>query len=543
MWPIARAWAALPMQAAVLLVLLLSAFVPAPAHAHAVLVWSSPANNQVVNDAPTEVQLHFNEPVKIVRASARLANDESADLVSSGGGADIRLRLPSVGRGTVIASYRVVSEDGHPVGGTVVFHVGAVSQALAGATETPSVALDTAIWLVHVATIVLLAYVVGGRLFCALFSPSDAGVKKPLSVALAGFVLLGAGLYLQGLDEIGTGLTFAGATPLSMVIRDNVAVAGGLFLVALILAVLSPFRTRSFTLATAVIAIVVASAAFTFTGHSAVVTPTWFAKTCIFFHGGILLFWIGSLPPLWRLSRPPSRQMSLRAFSAAIPVPFVAMLLAGLTLAFLELPSLGSTLGSMYGRVLLVKIGLVALLCVLAAYNRFWLTGAAIEGDVSACGRLRISITAEIVLAVAIVGVASLWRFAGPDQLQYALRQPLSIHIHTEKAMAQFELEPKSDGAANVHVMILASDFAPMRPKAVTLRLWNPTAGVEAIKYELVDSKDGTWEAENVPYRSPNGWKVDVQVLIDDFTTAHLEADLEDAADIDGSASDANLSQ
>ncbi|MGV2076402.1 MULTISPECIES: copper resistance CopC/CopD family protein [unclassified Rhizobium] len=531
------------MQAAVLLVLLLSAFVPAPAHAHAVLVWSSPANNQVVNDPPAEIQLHFNESVKIVRASARLANDESVDLVSSGGGPDITLRLPSVGRGTVIASYRVVSEDGHPVGGTVVFHVGAVSQALAGATETPSVALDTAIWLVHVATIVLLAHVVGGRLFCALFNPSDAGIKRPLSVAFAGFVLLGAGLYLQGLDEIGTGLTLAGATPLLMVIRDNVAVAGGLFLVALILAVLPPFRTRSFTLPTAVIAIVVASAAFTFTGHSAVVTPTWLARTCIFFHGGILLFWIGSLPPLWRLSRRPSRQMSLRAFSAAIPAPFVAMLLAGLTLAFLELPSLASTLDSMYGRVLLVKMGLVALLCVLAAYNRFWLTGAAIEGDVSACGRLRISITAEIVLAVAIVGVAALWRFAGPDQLQYALRQPLSIHIHTEKAMAQFELEPKSDGAASVRVMILASDFAPMRPKAVTLRLWNPAAGIEAIRYELVDSGDGEWKAENVPYRSPTGWKVDVQVLVDDFTTTHLEADLEDAVDTDGSASDAKLSQ
>ncbi|QFY62751.1 copper-binding protein (plasmid) [Rhizobium grahamii] len=531
------------MQAAVLLVLLLSAVVPAPAHAHAVLISSSPANNQVVNDAPAEIQLHFNEPVKVVRASARLTNDKSIDLVSSGGGADITLRLPSVGRGTVIASYRVVSEDGHPVGGTVVFHVGAVSQALADSSETPSVALDTAIWLIHVASIILLAHVVGGRLFCALFNPSDAGVQRPLFTAFAGFALLGSGLYLQGLDEIGSDLTFAGATPLSMAIRSNVAVAGGLFLVALILAALPPFRTRSFTLATAAIAIAVASAGFTFTGHSAVVTPAWLAKTCIFFHGGILLFWIGSLPPLWRLSRRPSRQMSLRSFSAAIPIPFVAMLLAGLTLAFLELPSLGSMLDSMYGRVLLVKIGLVALLCALAAYNRFWLTGAAIQGDISACGRLRISITAEIVLAVVIVGVASLWRFAGPDQLQYALLQPLSIHIHTEKAMAQFELEPKSHDTASVHVTILASDFGPMHPRAVTLRLWNPTAGVEAIRYELLNSGDGEWRAENVPYRSPNGWRVDVQVLIDDFTTAHLEAGLDDAVDIDGSASDTNRSQ
>lgn len=531
MWPIARAWAALPMQAAVLLVLLLSALVPAYAYAHAVLLNSSPANNQIVNEAPAEIQLHFNEPVKIVRASARLANDKSVDLESSGRGADISLRLPSLARGTVIASYRVVSEDGHPVGGSVVFHVGAASAAPAGPSETPSVVLDAVIWFVHVASILLVAHVVGGRLFSALFNPSDVRVKRPLTMISVGFVLLASGLYLQGLDEIGVGFTFAGATPLSTAIGGNVAVASGLFLIALILAILPPFRTRSLTVSTAIIAMTVASAAFTFAGHSALATPPWLAKTCIFFHGGVLLFWIGSLPPLWRLSRHPSRQMSLKAFSAAIPAPFVAMLLAGLTLAALELPDLGSILDSMYGRVLVVKIGLVALLCVLAAYNRFWLTAPAIQGDVAARGRLRTSISAEIVLAVAIVGAASLWRFAGPDQFQYAPLHPVSIHIHTDRAMAEFELKPKSHDAASVHVTILASDFAPMHPKAVTLRLWNPAAGVEPIKYELVESKDGGWETEDVPFRAPDGWKVDVQVLIDDFTTAHLEADLDEGVE------------
>ncbi|WP_244619294.1 copper resistance protein CopC [Rhizobium sp. 18055] len=530
------------MQAAVLMVLLLSVLFPPRADAHAVLVNSSPANNQVVDQAPAEILLHFNEPVKIVRASARLANEKSVELESSGGGADISLRLPSINRGTVIASYRVVSEDGHPVGGTVVFHVGAASAALAGPSEAPSFGLDTVIWFVHVASILLMAHVVGGRLFSALFNPSDPAVRRPMTMVSVGFVLLASSLYLQGLDEIGAGFTFAGATTLSTAIGSNVAVASGLFSLALLLAILPPFRTRSLTVSTAVIAMMVASAAFTFTGHSALATPPWLAKTCIFFHGGILLFWIGSLPPLWRLSRHPARQMSLKAFSAAIPAPFVAMLIAGLTLAALELPGLGSILDSMYGRVLVVKIGLVALLCVLAAYNRFWLTGPAIQGDVTACGRLRASISAEIVVAVAIVGAASLWRFAGPDQFQYAPLHPVSIHIHTDKAMAQFELKPKSQDAASVHVTILASDFAPMRPRAVTLRLWNPAAGVEAIKYELAKAENGGWEAEDVPFRSPNGWKVDVQVLIDDFTTAHLEANLDESVDSNGVAAETTLS-
>ncbi len=528
MWPIARAWAAFPMRAAALLALLLSALLPVNAQAHAVLVQSSPANNQVVKEAPTQIQLHFNEPVRIVRASARLADDTTVDLAPPGGGADISLRLPSLGRGTAIVSYRVVSEDGHPVGGAVVFHVGAASAAPAGPAATNSFPLDAGIWAVHSVSILFLAYVVGGKLFAALFSPSSARVRRPTFVVLAGFVLLGSGLYLQGLDEIGAGLQFGGLAPLAAVLASNASVAAGLSMIATILAVLPPYRSGKLKTATAAVAMAIASAAFTFTGHCAIVTPAWLAKACIFFHGGVLLFWIGSLLPLWRLSRHPSGQESLRGFSAAIPVPFVAMLLAGLTLALLELPNIHSMLASIYGRVLVVKIALVIALCVLAAYNRFWLTGPAIKGDATARRRLRGTISAEVILAVAIVCTASLWRFAGPDQFQYALAEPLSIHMHSDQAMAQLELQPTSPDAATVHVAVVTSEFEPLHPKAVTIRLRNPSAGVEAMKFDLRDAGEGLWTAEGLPFRGPGGWKVDVQILVNDYTSAHLEADLDE---------------
>lgn len=523
-----RAWAAFPMRAAALLMLLLSALLPVHAQAHAVLLKSSPANNQVVEEAPAKVDLHFNEPVRIVRASARLADETSVELQSSGAGPDISLALPPLGRGTAIVSYRVVSEDGHPVGGAIVFHVGEASGVGAERAESSSIALDAAIWLIHAASILLLAHVVGGRLFSALFNPADADARRPMVSISAGSLLLALGLYLQGLDEVGAGLAFAGMAPLLSVIQGNSATAVGLLFTALLLAVLPPATTRSFTVGMAVLAIAVASAAFTFTGHCAIASPAWLAKTCIFFHSGVLLFWIGSLAPLWRLSRQPSSQKPLESFSIAIPAPFIAMLLAGVALAFLELPNLHTMLESMYGRVLVFKMGLVGALCVVAAYNRFWLTGPATRGDAAALARLRKSIAAEMVLAVAIVCTASLWRFAGPDQFQYALPAPISLHIHTAAAMAQLEVEPKSNNAATVHVAPLTSDFEPMHPKAVSLRLWNPAAGIEAMKYELSDAGNEGWKAENIPFRSPAGWKVDVQILIDDFTTAHLEADLDE---------------
>jgi copper transport protein len=201
------------------------------------------------------------------------------------------------------------------------------------------------------------------------------------------------------------------------------------------------------------------------------------------------------------------------------------MLAAGAVLAFIELPDISHLLSSHYGQILVVKIGLVSGLCLLASYNRFWLTTPAAEGDRSARFRLRRSIACEVVVAAAIVGAASLWRFASP--IPPAIKQPsLSVHLHSANVMAQFELSQGSADKATARVFVMRPDFGPFEPRSVDLRLLNPEAGVEPIKYPLQKSPDGGWEAAVLPIANPKGWKVDVAVLIDDFVSAHLEGNL-----------------
>jgi len=520
-------WATSLLQPAALLLIFASAMLlPAIAHAHAVLVNSSPASNETLATPAGAVRLQFNEPVRVIRAVARDADGDSQNLAADLSGATVTLHLQNpIEHGSAIVSYRVESEDGHPIGGSLVFHVGAPSASTAVMPQSATSALAVAIWALHTISVLYLAIVVGGALFDRWLNPDRVTPVRTVATVVSGAVLLVAGLYLQGLDELGVGLAYAGLEPLASAAQGNGMIAAALALLSIVLASLSIPSNRRVALGVAVLAMVTASAAFAFTGHCNVVEPRWLARLCIVLHGAALMFWIGSLLPLWRLSNTRLNQRPLLRFSRVIPVPFGLMLVAGATLAFIELPEISHLVSSLYGRVLVFKVGLVAALCVLASYNRFWLTKPALAGNPGARVRLRRSIACEIVLAIAIVGAASLWRFAGPAP-STAEQPSFKVHLHSAKVMAQLELTPQPAGTANARVVLMGPDFGSLEPRSVSLRLMNPDAGVEPIKYPLAKSTEGGWQADVLTLSDPTGWKVDVEVLIDDFTSAHLEGSL-----------------
>lgn len=102
----------------------------APASAHAVLLSSTPADGQVVPVSPAEVRLQFSEEVNASLGGITVldAKGNRVDNGDSGPGvtrdllkASLRRDLPD---GQYIVNYRVVSADGHPVTGAIVFGVG-----------------------------------------------------------------------------------------------------------------------------------------------------------------------------------------------------------------------------------------------------------------------------------------------------------------------------------------------------------------------------------------------------------------------------------
>lgn len=102
-----------------------------PAGAHAVVTGSTPADGQTVAAPPDEVQVTFSERVSSDLGGLTVLNSDGERVDngdSSVGATGTVLRAtvqPDLPDGTYVMNYRVVSADGHPINGAIVFGVGA----------------------------------------------------------------------------------------------------------------------------------------------------------------------------------------------------------------------------------------------------------------------------------------------------------------------------------------------------------------------------------------------------------------------------------
>src|ERR1700689_1339745 len=134
--------------------------------AHASLVSTEPADGSVLAEAPKTVQLRFNESVSpalisLIDAAGR-ARNPTAGVVDE----TIVVTLPNdLPQGTQVVSYRVISEDGHPVAGAMVFSIGAAT----GTATAPATAGSVAglIWLARIGVYLGLFAGIGGVFFSA----------------------------------------------------------------------------------------------------------------------------------------------------------------------------------------------------------------------------------------------------------------------------------------------------------------------------------------------------------------------------------------
>ena len=107
-----------------------------PAHAHAVLESSVPAGSSVLDTAPTDITLDFDEPVTVEPGAIRLL-DSAGKQITLGAperGTDASVvvsSVPDLKDGAYVVAWQVISQDGHPASGAFTFQVGR-----AGGTDT-----------------------------------------------------------------------------------------------------------------------------------------------------------------------------------------------------------------------------------------------------------------------------------------------------------------------------------------------------------------------------------------------------------------------
>jgi len=515
------------------LAILLSVFCFATrASAHASLVSAAPADGSILASAPKMVELQFNESVTpavihLIDAEGRARDDTIVRAV----GEAILISLPEhLPQGTQVLSYRVISQDGHPVGGSLLFSIGAVTRA-ASAEPSHRGVVDSLIWLTRIGVYLGLFAGIGGVFFWAWIGLGAVGPKLILGALVVGLVGAVASLGLQGIDlldfplgRLATPAPWTSALATSLGPSLLIAVAA---MAAALLARLSASVGVSRGLSAAAMAGV--GLALAATGHAATAPPQWLMRPAVFLHGIAVAYWIGALAPLaalaWR--RADSLLAVVHRFSK-LAVPVVAVLvLTGLVLAAVQLESFHALIATNYGLLLLVKTSLVIVLLGLAALNRFYFTPKLVF-DSSKTRPLVRSILAECLVALAILAVVAGWRFTPPPRLLVkAATPPLAIHIHTEKAMFQVLISPAIVGADSFVLQLMTGDGSPLPAREATLTLSLPARGIEPMERAARLGADGYWHVSNAVLPVAGRWHMRIDALVTDFEKVTLEDDFE----------------
>jgi copper transport protein len=499
-----------------------------PAFAHATLIASEPADGAMVAAQPAQLTLTFNEPVSAL-VLRLVSPDGHAQLLANPDGrrATLAIAAPAaMPRGTYALSYRIISLDGHPVGGTVVFSVGAPSGSPPSVPASGEATVVVALWFVKLVLYLGLFVGVGGSAFAAWIDRSGTRPRAVVVSLMAGIVATAAAVGLQGADALGVPLagldravvwrtgfdTSFGATAVAAALSLAIALLGG--------AAVSPLVSRVATL----LALIGTGVALALSGHASAASPQALMRPAVLVHAIAAACWIGALIPLGA-----ERGLAaLLRFSRAIPWAVGALVLSGAALAIVQVERPSALLTTAYGNILCAKLALVVLLLALAARNRFRWTPAVVAGETGARRGLQRAILAELVIAALILGLVSAWRFTPPPRaLALAAARPALLHIHTAQAMADVRFEPGHVGIVDASVTIMTGDFGGLDAKEVTLTIANPAAGVEAISRPATKGADAIWRIDRLVIPQGGRWQVRLDILVDDFHKIVLEDGVE----------------
>jgi copper transport protein len=500
--------------------------------AHAQLISTEPGDGSVLALAPKTVKLRFNEAV--TPAVVRVIDAAGAtrdDAVVGADGDTIVITLPeNLPRGTQIVSYRVISEDGHPVGGSMVFSIGAATTT-ATSTQPNAGAVNGLIWLARIGLYLGLFAGVGGAFFGAWIAPSPAAAAMIATAMFVGLFSALASLGLQGLDLLGVPLRdILASGPWKAALATSLGPAL-LIAVAALAAGFMAQQSKSVTAARTLSAVAIAGVGLSLaaSGHAATAPPQWLTRPTVFVHGVGVAFWAGALLPLAALAWRPADGLlaALNRFSRAAAPVVGALVLAGLGLAVIQLESFRGLVETRYGLILSMKLALVVVLLGLAALNRYRLTSM-LALDPQNTRPLVRSILAESAVVVLILAVVAGWRFTPPPRaLAAAVQAPLALHMHSDKTMFQVLVSPAEVGSDSFVLQLMNGDASPLTAKEAAVILSLPERGIEPLERKATLGADGYWHLHDVPLPFAGRWHLRIEALVTDFEKVAMEDDFD----------------
>lgn len=494
-------------RAATLAVLLVAAVaVPAaPASAHAVLLRATPAAGSVVPEPPAEVVLTFSEAVRAVPGKIRVIApdgkraDQGEPVVS---GAVVKIPVnPGGSRGTYLVSYRVISADSHPVAGGFTYSVGAPSASPPTLDEPTGVdpVVKTAIGVTRYVGYAGLLLVVGPILVLLMLWPRRLSPRGPARLVWAGLGLVAAstvaGMLLQAPYTTGGGLTDITGAGLEQVLGSQFGAVHLVRLgivVAVALLVRTVIKGTDGTADRVLLAIlgVAGLATWPLAGHPGASPVPAVSVVVDSVHLASMAVWLGGLVMLVAFLL---RQADDRELGAILPIwsrwaaaAVAALLLAGIVQALIEVGTPEALVSTTYGRLILVKVGLFAVVIAVAAYSR-----RLVQRRVAAeqPHRIRRAVWAELGVTAVVLAISAALVQTTPARTAAATdEQPGSTLYATTLTSSlyslQVQIDPAKVGNNSVHLYAYTPDGTG---QPVMVAEWRATAALPAAGIEPID--------------------------------------------------------
>jgi copper transport protein len=486
----------------------------APASAHAALVATDPANGTIVPDAPNKITLTFSESVQLVSGKIQVLGPDNkradaGEPKQDGDTVTIPLRS-GAGRGTFLVSYRVISADSHPVGGTITYSVGAPSTTPTATINDTKVdpLVRTLIPIGKYLGYAGLVLLVGPVLVLALLWPHRLSRRGPAKLVNTGIglILLSTlwALWLQAPYALGVGVFGVQVGDIRDVLGSTfgavMLVRLGVILAAAVL--LRPMLRGDGGESKADLALlgvlgVAALATWPLTGHPTASPVAGVSVVVDAIHLASMSVWLGGLVMLVAFLLPRANERELGAilpiWSRWAATAVGALILAGVVQALIEVASFKGLVDSTYGILILVKVALAALVVSVAAYSRRVVRSKTAETGPRG---LRRPVFVELAIAAVVLGVTATLVQISPPRTAQAAQQAatttttVSQTLKDSSMSLQVDVFPATVGNNSIHLYAYTPQNKPLPVVEWSATAALPAKGIEPIEVPLLRITD-----------------------------------------------------
>ncbi|MGP5732916.1 copper resistance protein CopC [Arthrobacter rhombi] len=480
------------------------------AYAHAELLSTTPENGAVLDEAPAEAVLTFNESVQLIDGSIRLfpGDDDPLILDAHVSNTSVIVTLPvDVPDGAYALSYRVVSADGHPISGAITFTIGDTPREGAATpvveTATPpntQFAVSVLTALQYVTLMIFAGLIVFERLVLRSTTPPDRRSRNILR-------LTGIGAATASLLLIPASALNVTGEPLPAVVSPSAwwpgvfwAPVAAAIIVCVGLAGAAVLWTRQQerrgTRLLAALLPLLALAAPVLVGHTRLMEPRALIIAADLGHLLAGSFWAGGVLGLLlfiaatRVSNnseagtaPALTVKVVQRFSRIAVWSVVILAVSGTIMGVMILGSFDALIATSYGLTLLLKIGVVIPVIAIAAYNRTRLLPRIASRPPARMQWLTLTRTLsyEAALLIAVLLLTGFLTNLSPTHEHHdassasttATAQTVTIDADAQGLALQGELEPALTGKNEI-TFTLEYEGEPVAPDEVTLRTIQP---------------------------------------------------------------------